>query len=140
MPSKSEQQRKWIFTQRSKYKSKENTPDNMKWIWEKSWKIIEKKGEKMYKRIFKEDLKESRLIPNESKNLFANKMFSSYLTKLNVGDIVWLQDTTSDYQGYYLVIGTQNRKQFKSLGSVVSSSIFKKYGVIEDEVPVFNLK
>ena len=92
------------------------------------------------KVIVRPRFNESRLIPDESKNIFANKMFSKYLISLEVGDIVWLQDKTSDYQGYYLVVGTSNRKQFKSLGSLVSTSIFRKYGTTEDEVPILTLK
>jgi len=41
MPSKSEQQRKFIFAKRSQYRSKEKTPEKYKFIWEKSWEEIE---------------------------------------------------------------------------------------------------
>lgn len=91
----------------------------------------------MYTKRFNES--GERLIPNESKNDFANKMFKKYLSDVEVDDIVWLQDKSSDYQGYYLVIGKGNNKRFKSLGSILSNSIFKKYGVEEDDVPVLNI-
>ena len=41
MPSKSEKQRKFIFARRSQYKTKENTPEKFKWVWEKDWEKID---------------------------------------------------------------------------------------------------
>lgn len=35
MPAISYVQMRYIYAQREKYKSKSETPDNMKWIWEK---------------------------------------------------------------------------------------------------------
>jgi hypothetical protein len=40
MPSSSEKQRNYIFYLRGKYKSKENTPEDEKWIWDSGWNKI----------------------------------------------------------------------------------------------------
>jgi hypothetical protein len=45
MPSKTEEQRKFIFAKRSQYGSNENTPKDWKWIWESEWEEI---AEKLY--------------------------------------------------------------------------------------------
>ena len=37
MPSKSQQQTKYIWTMRSKYGSKKKAPENMKWVFDKEW-------------------------------------------------------------------------------------------------------
>lgn len=37
MPSSSEKQQKMIFAKRDQYKSKENTPDKWKWVWDSGW-------------------------------------------------------------------------------------------------------
>lgn len=57
MPSKSEQQRKYIFYLRGKYKNKSDTPEDKKWIWDDNWTKIKKEESKMstYNRFFKED-------------------------------------------------------------------------------------
>jgi len=41
MPSKSEAQRKFIFSKRNEYKSEEKAPKNWKWVFEKSWETLE---------------------------------------------------------------------------------------------------
>lgn len=41
MPSKSRQQQKYVFYLRGKYKTKENTPDKFKWVWDSGWKKLE---------------------------------------------------------------------------------------------------
>ena len=41
MPSHSQKQRRWIFYLRGKYKSKADTPQKWKWIWEDDWTKIE---------------------------------------------------------------------------------------------------
>jgi hypothetical protein len=69
MPSSSEKQRNWIYYQRSQYKTKSNTPENMRWIWEKGWEEIEEtKQHKIYKRRFGEINTSVSL--NESFNLY----------------------------------------------------------------------
>jgi len=72
MPSKSIDQRNYIFSQRGKYKSKENTPGNMKWIWDDEWKKIESKGDytmfKLYKRFF-EDFNQKEYLKWKLKNV-----------------------------------------------------------------------
>lgn len=40
MPSKSEEQRKLVYTLRNKYKLKKTTPKKYLWIWEKGWEKI----------------------------------------------------------------------------------------------------
>lgn len=37
MPSKSKQQYKFILTKRNQYKTKKDTPDKWKWIWDSEW-------------------------------------------------------------------------------------------------------
>jgi hypothetical protein len=37
MPVKSKSQLKYIFTMRKKYKSKKNTPEHMKWVFNDEW-------------------------------------------------------------------------------------------------------
>ena len=37
MPAKSQQQLKYIWAMRRKYKSKKKAPKNMKWIFDKEW-------------------------------------------------------------------------------------------------------
>ena len=37
MPSKSQQQMKYIFSMRNKYKNKKNAPKNMKWVFDSEW-------------------------------------------------------------------------------------------------------
>lgn len=69
MPSKSSQQRKWIFTQRGKYKSKDNTPEDMKWIWEKDWEVIEERNMKRYERKFEEEFNKSDYLKWKKKNV-----------------------------------------------------------------------
>ena len=49
MPSKSQSQRGLIFSERSKYGSKESTPKKWAWIWESGW---ENKG-KLPKKVKK---------------------------------------------------------------------------------------
>ena len=90
---------------------------------------------KRYKSKFEES-RDSILIPDESKNSWANSKFKNELNNLEINDIVWLQDKTSKYQGYYLVIKTNKGNSFKSLGSIVTSSIFKKYNQNEVDVPI----
>lgn len=41
MPSHSRQQQKMIFAKRSIYKTKANTPDKWKFIWDKGWEKLE---------------------------------------------------------------------------------------------------
>lgn len=41
MPSKSNLQRKFIFYKRDKYKTKKNTPEKWKWIWDEEWETVE---------------------------------------------------------------------------------------------------
>ena len=43
MPSSTEQQRKFIFAKRGQYKSKENTPDKWKFIWDKDWEKVQER-------------------------------------------------------------------------------------------------
>lgn len=69
MPSKSEQQRKWIFVQRDRYKSKENTPEDMKWIWKSEWEKIEENNMKRYKPIFKEEFNKNDYLKWKRKNV-----------------------------------------------------------------------
>lgn len=79
---------------------------------------------------------EGRLIPDESKNKWANTSFKKELSKLNVNDIVWLEDNKGDYHGYYIVTP---KRTFKSIGATVTASVFKKYGVEEDDIPVLKI-
>lgn len=37
MPVKSKSKLKYIFTMRKKYKSKKNTPEHMKWVFNDEW-------------------------------------------------------------------------------------------------------
>jgi len=53
MPSKSTKQRNYIFFLRGKYKSKENTPESQKWIWDQGWLKI-KEDNMSVKKIVKE--------------------------------------------------------------------------------------
>lgn len=41
MPSKSEQQRKYIFAMRGKYGSKDKAPEDMKWVFNPEWEKVE---------------------------------------------------------------------------------------------------
>lgn len=43
MPSKSRKQQKFIFAKRAQYKTKKDTPEKWKWVWEKDWEKIEEK-------------------------------------------------------------------------------------------------
>jgi hypothetical protein len=43
MPSSTEQQRKFIFAKRGQYKSKENTPDKWKFIWDNDWEKVQER-------------------------------------------------------------------------------------------------
>jgi len=69
MPSKSEQQRKWIFVQRDRYKSKENTPEDMKWIWKSEWEKIEENNMKRYKPVFTEEFNKNDYLKWKRKNV-----------------------------------------------------------------------
>jgi hypothetical protein len=44
MTSKSEQQRKYIFHLRGKYKNDSNTPQDQKWIWDSGWNEIKEEA------------------------------------------------------------------------------------------------
>jgi len=49
MPSKSDKQRRFILHLRDKYKTKKNTPEKYKWIWDDDWLKVEKTlKEKVY--------------------------------------------------------------------------------------------
>lgn len=58
MPSSTEKQRNYIFYLRGKYKSKENTPEDEKWIWESGW----------------EKVKESHYTKNQIKDILMNRL------------------------------------------------------------------
>ncbi len=77
MPSKTKKQRTWIFTQRSKYKSKDNTPEDMKWIWKSDWEKVEEVRLKRYKskyiERFSEELRLSDLKKHAGLSDFTNK-------------------------------------------------------------------
>lgn len=88
-----------------------------------------------YKPFFKEG-RDSILIPKENYNIWANLKFKKEIESFPQNSIVWLQDKSSKYQGYYLVVIKNGKKYFNFLGSLVSSSIFKKYGVLEKDVPI----
>ena len=49
MPSKSKNQRNYIFYLRGKYKNKSNTPKDQAWIWDSGWNEIEEdKNDSVY--------------------------------------------------------------------------------------------
>lgn len=57
MPAKSRQQQKMIFARRGMYKTKANTPDKWKWIWDKGWEKLEEEMSSFSKyldRIYEE--------------------------------------------------------------------------------------
>ena len=85
-----------------------------------------------YERKFSEQ-RDSVLVADCSKNEFANKYGRKYLSTLSPRDIVWLQDKSAKYHGFYLVTP---KKQFKSLGTMPGQSIFKKYGVDQNDVEI----
>lgn len=49
MPSSSEKQRKYIFYLGGKYKTKSDTPEKFKWIWDSGWESIEEDHIERYK-------------------------------------------------------------------------------------------
>ncbi len=63
MPSHSEKQRRWILYLRNKYKTKENTPKKLKWIWHDDWLKVDEVRElrqsrfHQYLEMNKQDLK-----------------------------------------------------------------------------------
>jgi len=67
MPSRSEAQRKMIFAKRSKYKTKEKTPEKDKWIWDKGYEnkgdLPEKVEEGLVQRYLKKIYSESLMSP-----------------------------------------------------------------------------
>ena len=79
MPSKSEQQRKWIFVQRDKYKSKDNTPEDMKWIWKAEWEKVKETKLKRYKSFLKENKKYEYFAFRDSEGGAFSKPHKSYL-------------------------------------------------------------
>lgn len=46
MPAKSYAQLRYIMALRGKYKSRENTPEDKKWIWDEGWQHLEKGAKK----------------------------------------------------------------------------------------------
>lgn len=53
MPSKSKQQLKLVYAMRTKYKTKADTPDRWKWVWEEGWGKLEKDApEKITESLF----------------------------------------------------------------------------------------
>ena len=44
MPSTSEQQRKLVFAKRGQYKTKADTPDKWKWVWNDDWLTVKKEN------------------------------------------------------------------------------------------------
>lgn len=52
MPSSSEQQRKLVFAKRGQYKTKSDTPDKWKWVWNDDWLTVKQESSlKKYKPI-----------------------------------------------------------------------------------------
>jgi hypothetical protein len=58
MPTKSEQQRKYIFSLRDKYKNKTDTPKKYKYIWDEGYENKGKLPKKTKKKLVKESLDE----------------------------------------------------------------------------------
>jgi hypothetical protein len=53
MPSRSERQRNFIFAKRGEYKTKSDTPEDWKWVWNDEWEKIEERFPiKRYKPLF----------------------------------------------------------------------------------------
>lgn len=66
MPAKSQQQMKYIYAMRNKYKSKKKAPKNMKWVFDEKWtkgvkmKDLPKKIKESFIMSFKSFIKEDR--------------------------------------------------------------------------------
>lgn len=43
MPATSRKQQKYIYFLRGKYKTKTDTPEKFKWIWEEGWKDLQER-------------------------------------------------------------------------------------------------
>ena len=41
MPGSSEKQRKYVYFLKGKYKTKEDTPEKYKWVWNDEWLKVE---------------------------------------------------------------------------------------------------
>lgn len=58
MPSSNEDQRRLVYAKRSQYKTKSDTPERWKWVWNSDWEEI--KEIKRYKPYFKESVLDSK--------------------------------------------------------------------------------
>jgi hypothetical protein len=48
MPADSRKQQQMIYAKRGQYKSKENTPEDWKWIWNDDWSKVKEEKDKLY--------------------------------------------------------------------------------------------
>lgn len=103
MPAKSQQQLKMIYALRNKYKTKKDTPEEDKWIWNEEW-TKDVKMKKLPKKV-----KENRRIKlfedyrsemEESQWYKLKELFDEYKEEINMKDIdlikQWLSDKGED--------------------------------------------
>jgi len=68
MPAKSKVQQRLIFSKRSQYKTKKDTPEKWKWIWDKGWEKV------------------SNDVPNKVKNEI-KEMIKKVINEIRIGSI-----------------------------------------------------
>jgi hypothetical protein len=96
MPAESQSQLKLIYAKRGIYKTKENTPEKWKWVWDKEWTNV--KMRKLPKKVKKEDFSSSLdnyidknlniqfLVDDLSKEKISKENFLTEIVKLNLSD------------------------------------------------------
>jgi hypothetical protein len=93
MPSTSEKQRKYIFYLRGKYKTKTDTPESEKWIWDSGWNTVKEK----YIKFFKESTSKETFYKEISKVLIPFGFHNNCITEITRRFFDEYQDL--DYNG-----------------------------------------
>ena len=111
MPSRSEAQRKMIFAKRSKYKTKENTPDKYKFIWDKGYENKGELPEKVEESLFRK---------------YINRIYSEELDHLSPDQFEFYQDTQGtgkrgEYSNFHITFTDGN-------GEDHDGTIIKEHG------------
>lgn len=108
MPSKSRAQQKMIFARRGMYKTKSNTPEKWKWIWDKGYekleagapeKITESKLDKYLSKLYNEASKDSDSY-NTKKIENALKILSIYGSPSSIKQIMMARTFVNDFDAH----------------------------------------
>lgn len=130
MPFKSDQQRKYVFFLRNKYKNKQDTPEEHKWIWKKEWT---------------ENLSEDIVIPLNPGDIFAHGKFknkkaiyASHYTN-EKGDIIIITDTGKEISMAKIRLMTEEYESYFDNINLYESYFEEKCGVLEEELTISDL-